>query len=832
MSDNSPTILVLGAGVAGMAAALELSRSGFTVHVAEKQEKVGGQAAKWACMATEGCRFCSACLESELERDFLSDKRITLHLKTQLKTAIKTDNGYKVELEGESSEKLEVARIILANGITTFNPEELESLHYREFDKVITTADLNNIMVEEKLADYLSFGEETKIGFLQCIGSRDQVRGRDYCSQVCCKTAIRHANKLASIFKKAQITVFHMDLQRIGKQFRSMVTENKRVKLIQGVPAEILRSEENGKLKIFREDNSGQRVADEFDLLVLSVGMRPSTEMNELAEILKIQPNSWGFIGGEEVKQPENIHAAGASKGPMDILSSITDGKLVASEITEQLKPLANENKKTIAVIGGGFEAQKCAEFLAGKNYNILGLHTDRKPDSTEKINWIPSSKLVAVDGFKGNYRITYKQGEGYTTETVNDIVVARGIERASGNIWEDLGDKVQNLHELKEAKDSDLPQTIAFLLGYHGPEDKTMSRSAMKLAGELCKTGKNIIVLFETMLVHGMYGQRLYDETRKSGARLIRFDSKNKPALSLSGDKVSVSVKDPTLPNLELEMDCDLLIVPNKVEPTGDTEELATILRQMRDAEGYLQSANVRHRLIQSPRKGLYFIGSCHDECDLDDFDTELKLLANLLQRKDDNTVTEAAEINEKKCARCLTCYRLCSHAAITLRDEKQPVVNPDVCIACGLCATCCPGSAIELKTLPKAETSKDKTVIFACERSASLAIDKARNMGVNIDDNVEIVTISCAGSMGVEQMLAPLLNGATKVAVTGCHDGNCRSMYGSHVAESRVQSAINNTGLNNGELSFFPIAANQPLRVKAMLDDLSKKGEEVQHD
>jgi len=107
------------------------------------------------------------------------------------------------------------------------------------------------------------------------VGSRNRKLDRNYCSQVCCKISLRHANKLIHLYPEADITVLHMDLQVIGKEFRTFTEKlAKRIKLVQGVAAEIVSNRQDGKLTIFHEDETiGVRAAHHFDLIVLSVGV-------------------------------------------------------------------------------------------------------------------------------------------------------------------------------------------------------------------------------------------------------------------------------------------------------------------------------------------------------------------------------------------------------------------------------------------------------------------------------------------------------------------------------------------------------------------------------
>ncbi len=59
---SNKSVMIIGGGVAGMAAAEILSKNGAKVHIVEKDSYLGGHAASWACMATETCQHCSACL--------------------------------------------------------------------------------------------------------------------------------------------------------------------------------------------------------------------------------------------------------------------------------------------------------------------------------------------------------------------------------------------------------------------------------------------------------------------------------------------------------------------------------------------------------------------------------------------------------------------------------------------------------------------------------------------------------------------------------------------------------------------------------------------------
>ncbi|MCF8139077.1 MAG: FAD-dependent oxidoreductase, partial [Desulfotignum sp.] len=239
MTHSSDSVLVLGGGIAGMAAAQTLGDSNVQVHLVEAADHLGGNAASWACMATDECRQCGACLADDMVHQTGCHTHISVHLNTTLDRLDKTGDGFAAHLT--SGETVTSGRIILATGFTPFDPTVLSSLQFGNQDKVITTAQLNQMLKSETLSDSLGNIAQPKIAFIQCVGSRNRKLDRDFCSQVCCKISLRHSDKLLHLLPDADITLFHMDLQTIGKETRCLAADlSTRMTLAQGVPAEIL----------------------------------------------------------------------------------------------------------------------------------------------------------------------------------------------------------------------------------------------------------------------------------------------------------------------------------------------------------------------------------------------------------------------------------------------------------------------------------------------------------------------------------------------------------------------------------------------------------------
>ena len=296
MNHASPVILIIGGGVAGMAAARALDRQDVQILLVEKRKTLGGHAADWACMATDTCANCGACLSIEMMEQTAKQANIQLFPNNQIQNLTRTDDGFNAGLA--SGETVRADKIILATGFSPFDPVKLPSLQPGDRSQVITTAQLNTLLREESLKDRFKGNPAPRIAFIQCVGSRNRELGNDYCSQVCCRVSLRHAGKLLDLIPDAGITLFYMDLQVIGKETRTMARSLAgKVNLVQGVPAEILENPETGTLSMVLEDpGTRQRIKQEFDLVVLSVGMEPSENLDQTAELLGISPNPWGFF--------------------------------------------------------------------------------------------------------------------------------------------------------------------------------------------------------------------------------------------------------------------------------------------------------------------------------------------------------------------------------------------------------------------------------------------------------------------------------------------------------------------------------------------------------
>jgi heterodisulfide reductase subunit A-like polyferredoxin/coenzyme F420-reducing hydrogenase delta subunit len=834
MPAKGKNVVVIGAGPAGLAAALDLNKNGLGVHLVEKNNHLGGRAFHWSCMATGVCENCGSCLSADLADQVARQDGIQIHTDSRPEHITRTGAGFDVVLAGDSPAPITADAVLLAAGFTPFNPAGLSSLGYGRLKKVITTADLNALLKSGRLEELLPGDRPPAIAFIQCVGSRNAKLGRNYCSQVCCKISLRHANKLLHLYPEAELTVFHLDLQLIGKQFRNFYYGlSDRVTFIQGVPAEAASDPASDRIVLFREGpGMTDRVAGHFDMVVLSIGMGASGLSASLPTLVDVTPDEWGFVSQEDGALPGGVYAAGAVRGPVDILGAIRQGRLAAAAMVKDLgcEPAdADRTPRKVAVVGSGREARLAAERIHARGYPVVLVDAlDGPPPGSADIGHRAGARLTAVEGVIGKYVLRLATEEGEITERVSAIVIANGTQKISVS-----RERVLSLDGLSALPMADVPGTVAFWLDYTGPEWQDNAERALAAATDLAAAGKSVRILMDKMLVSGLHGQQRYDAARRLGVKFMRIADRAKAGYTETDGQLRITFQDAVLPDTELSLACDLLVIPDSVQPAGDNAGLAQAAAQALDAEGFLQPPNVRHRMSGSPRRGLFYAGTCHDEMNQQALGAEIDAVIAGLERlaADGTPAAPAPEIREQRCARCLTCYRTCPHRAITLQASDKPIINPEACFACGLCVSSCPAKAISQETLEDEDLGRldggAHTVIFACRRSALLAVEEAQKNGANFDPLVKIQPVPCAGRVSAETMLAPLLEGARRVMVVGCHPGNCRSMTSGQLAARRLEQVRGQVHLSTDELDFFPVAANEPRRLEREI--MKSEGKEI---
>lgn len=377
----TPSALVIGGGVSGMKAALDIAGVGFQVTLVERMSELGGRAGQ--LYKTFPTLESASDLVNSLI-DAVSDHQEITVLKDAQVVEI---GGYIGNFRAEilrDGRKMEVQAgvIIVASGYEVFDARRKPELGYGVYPEVLTTMDLEKLLPEQII---VNGREPEKVVFIQCVGSRDHTVGNQYCSRVCCMVTAKQARLLRQKLPKAQVTVFYIDVRAFGKGFEGFYDKAREDGVIyrRGNPSEIIRRGE--RLAVLAEDTLlGEAVEVEADLVVLAVGMQPDSQSGDIAGLLKLSRSSDGFFLEAHPKlrpvdtATAGVFLAGCCQGPKDLTESINQaGAAAAAAMIPLMRgevPVEAATSFIEAELCSG--CGQCAEVCT---YSALTLHPVRK---------------------------------------------------------------------------------------------------------------------------------------------------------------------------------------------------------------------------------------------------------------------------------------------------------------------------------------------------------------------------------------------------------------------------------------------------------------------
>jgi heterodisulfide reductase subunit A-like polyferredoxin len=249
----------------------------------------------------------------------------------------------------DTTEQIDVGAIVVVPGFEEFVAQLKYDFGYSRYPDVVSSIQFERILsASGPFAGHVqrpSDGKEPKkIAFLQCVGSRDISCRNAYCSSVCCMYAIKEAVIAKEHLKDVDVTVFFMDMRAFGKDFDKYYERAKSehgVHFVRSRVSDVYQTNGDGRLTVQYASESGSVTEDQFDMVVLSVGLEPSEKSRQLAGKLAVRLDDNGFIWTESTKPLQTsrpgVFVAGTASGPKDIPETVTQASGSAGKASQFL---------------------------------------------------------------------------------------------------------------------------------------------------------------------------------------------------------------------------------------------------------------------------------------------------------------------------------------------------------------------------------------------------------------------------------------------------------------------------------------------------------------
>jgi heterodisulfide reductase subunit A len=339
--------LVIGGGVAGMTAALELAAQDFPVHLVEKESKLGGNLrhVHYTYNGEETAPF----LKSLIER-VRTNPQIALHSESRVEGIEGYVGNFQTTLS-DVADPIEHGVVVVATGALAVEP--IQYLYGKD-KRVLTQRQFE----ERLVSNDPSLRTLRSVVMIQCVESRDE--DRPYCSRVCCSTAVKNALKFKGINPGANIHILYRDVRTYGlKELRYREAREKGVLFCRyEKDKKPTVSVENGELIVKVDEKIlERRLILNPDLVVLSSGVTPNPENKALSQLLKVPLGPDGFFLEAHVKlrpvdfATDGVFVCGMAHYPKDLSEAIAQAKAAAGRAATVLSKASLETEGKVASV-------------------------------------------------------------------------------------------------------------------------------------------------------------------------------------------------------------------------------------------------------------------------------------------------------------------------------------------------------------------------------------------------------------------------------------------------------------------------------------------------
>lgn len=339
---------------------------------------------------------------------------------------------------------------------------------------------------------------------------------------------------------------------------------------------------------------------------------------------------------------------------------------------------------------------------------------------SNEKITVYNQASIKKIEGFVGNFRTTVDVGGKDVEVDHGAVIIATGgyeykpEEYLYGQVKNVLtqSEFEQGLHDGDQALLAGKTFVMIQCVGSRNDERPYCSRyccgQAVKNGLELLKKNPeaNVYILYRDIRTYG-FKEVYFREAREKGIIFVRYDESREPQVAESDGKIRVRVEDPIVGE-EIAIPADCLILSTAVIPQADNDEYARMLKVPLNDDNFFLEAHMKLRPVDFATDGVFMAGLCHSPKYLEETIAQANAAASragvLLAQDKIEAEGTVSHVNTAKCVACGVCETICPYSAVKVIEkktrggvERYAEVTAALCKGCGLCAASCRSSAID---------------------------------------------------------------------------------------------------------------------------------------
>ena len=353
--DMCPNALVIGGGITGMTAALELGDSGYTVYLVEKDDHLGGNIAR--VDLTAPYLYSARDLLTEKIMRIKDNRKIIVYLESKVTEVTGFIGNFKATIQSYDNKfnypgrkiNVKIGNVVVCTGYKEFDASRIVHYGYGKLPNVITSFELEKMIragsIETKEGNIPKY-----VAIIHCVGSRSK-EFHSYCSRVCCMTALKYASEIKSANPDCYISDIYIDMHAFGKGHEDFYRRSSEAKTLflmyeKGDRPVIHKADPKDDCEMLIEVNeklSGEHIEIPADLVILMVGMEAREDSNEIARLVNISQDKDGwFIESHPKLEPvatttDGIFIAGTCVAPKDIPDSVAQARAAAARILARI---------------------------------------------------------------------------------------------------------------------------------------------------------------------------------------------------------------------------------------------------------------------------------------------------------------------------------------------------------------------------------------------------------------------------------------------------------------------------------------------------------------